>query len=171
MFARYRPRIPCAITVTGVPRLRKVLVPGERVTAAHLMATCAIPFGYPPVRIEGKLYVDGGLLDALPVWAAVEMGATSVVAVNALPLMPSALLRAGVRLVRVFAPLPEAFPGLERIDIRPPGALGSVRDAIVWNEANIRRWIRLGEEHARAAGVPGLVSRDPGVHTGPTRRN
>ena len=62
------------------PRLRLVRIPHERITPAYLMASCAVPFGYPPVRIDGKLYVDGGLLDILPVWAAAEMGATRVIA-------------------------------------------------------------------------------------------
>ena len=70
------------------------------------MASCAIPSGYPPVRINGKLYVDGGVLDVLPVWAAAEMGATRVIAVNVLPLMPSRPLRAALRVVHLLGQKP-----------------------------------------------------------------
>jgi len=48
------------------------------------------------VRIDGKYYVDGGLLSPLQIAAAVEMGATSAVAINVPDFMPSVVLRAGV---------------------------------------------------------------------------
>jgi NTE family protein len=115
------------------------------------MASCAIPFGYPPVRIDGEFYVDGGLLDTLPVWAAAEMGATRAIAVNALPLMPSRLLRAAVRVVRRVGQKPVKDAALEVVPISPRGPLGSVRDAIVWNRENTRRWIEQGEDDAQAA--------------------
>jgi len=153
--ARFQPRVPCAITMVEVPSLRRTLVRGEDITPAHLLASCAVPFGYPPVRIDGKLYVDGGLLDTVPIWAAVTLGASRVVVVNALPFMPSRILRYAVRAFRAWAPPPARFPALDCIEIRPPGALGSVRDAIVWNEENIRRWIRQGEEDAALVGGAG----------------
>jgi len=155
LFARFQPRVPYALTMVEVPRLRRVCVRGERVMPAHLMASCAIPCGYPPVRLDGRWFVDGGLLDVVPVWAAVEMGATRVIAVNALPRMPSATLRTAVRLVRAVGPAPARFPGLDVIEIRPAAPLGALRDSIVWKEANIRRWIGQGQEDARAlAGKP-----------------
>lgn len=144
-YARFRPRMPYATNIVEVPRFRQVCVAGDRMTAAHLRASCAIPFGYPPVRIDGKLYVDGGLLAAVPLWAAVQMGATSAVVINVLDVMPSVLLRAGVSAFRaVMAPKAD-FPGLKTTWIRPSVALGRVRDAIFWKEENARRWVELGE--------------------------
>ena len=93
-FVRFKPRVPYSATIVEVPRLRLVRVPHEQITPRHLMAACAIPSGYPPVRIDGRLFVDGGVLDVLPIWAAAEMGATHVIAVNLLPVMPSRPLRA-----------------------------------------------------------------------------
>ena len=150
-YARFRPRVPYSATVVEVPRLRLLRVPGEAITPAHLMATCAVPFGYPPVRIDGRLYVDGGLLDILPLWAAAEMGATRAIAVNALPRMPSRTLRAAVALVRRLAPRPPQAPGLEVTVISPPAPLGSLRDAVIWSEGNARRWIEQGEGDVKAA--------------------
>jgi NTE family protein len=147
-YARFQPRIPFSTTVVEVPRLRLVRVPHERITPAHLMASCAVPFGYPPVRIDGKLYVDGGLLDILPVWAAVEMGATSVIAVNAIPLMPSRPLRAVVRVVRWLGQKPAARAPLDLVVIRPSTPLGSVRDALTWSPERTRQWIQQGEDDA-----------------------
>jgi predicted acylesterase/phospholipase RssA len=102
------------------------------------------------VRIDGKYYVDGGLLAPVPLWAAVQMGATSAIAINALDFMPSFLLRAGVGALRAIAAPKMSFPNLEVTWIRPSEPLGSVRDAICWKERNARRWIALGERDARA---------------------
>ena len=93
LFEACRPRVPFATVLVEIPRLRPVLVRGEEMTWRHLLASCAIPLGFPPVRIGRKLYVDGGLLGALPLWAAAEMGARRALALDALPLMPSRLLR------------------------------------------------------------------------------
>lgn len=160
-FARFHPRIPFALTMVEVPRLRQVYVTGDRVTPAHLRASCAIPLGYPPVRIEGKLYVDGGLLAVVPLWAAVQMGATSAVVVNALPAMPSRVLTAVVKAFRAVAAPQVKFPNLEVVEIRPPGPLGTVREALSWKEENARRWIAQGERDAAA--IQFLPVRNPPV--------
>jgi NTE family protein len=115
------------------------------------MASCALPFGYPPVRIDGKLYVDGGLLDVLPVWAAAEMGATRVIAVNALPVMPSHPLRVLLRVVRLRDRKPAGISDPNVVLIRPRTPLGSIRDALTWTPENMRRWIQQGEDDAAAA--------------------
>jgi len=119
-------------------------------TPAHLRASCAIPFGFPPVLIGGKYYVDGGLLAPVPLWAAVQMGATSAVVVDVLQFMPSLLLRASVGAFRAVAAPKVSFPNLEITWIRPSEPLGKVRDALFWNEENVRRWIALGERDAKA---------------------
>lgn len=46
-------------------------------------ASCALPLFYPPAEIDGELYVDGGVLDPLPVRRAAERGATRIIAVDA----------------------------------------------------------------------------------------
>jgi predicted acylesterase/phospholipase RssA len=117
------------------------------------MASCAVPFGYPPVHINGKLYVDGGLLDILPIWAAAEMGATRVIAVNALPVMPSHPLRAVLRVVRLVGRKPAAIAGLDVVTISPRTPLGSIRDALTWTPENMQRWIQQGEDDAAAAAL------------------
>ncbi len=149
-FARYQPRLPFATTLVEVPRFRQVCVTGDQIAPAHLRASCAIPFGYPPVRIDGKYYVDGGLLAAVPLWAAVQMGATSAVVINALEFMPSVLLRATVGAFRAVAAPKVSFPNLDVTWIRPSEPLGTVCDAVRWKEENVRRWIVLGERDARA---------------------
>jgi predicted acylesterase/phospholipase RssA len=144
LFARYRPRIPFGLTVVEVPSLRVRLVRDSEITADHLAASCAIPFGFPPVRIQGKLYVDGGLRGALPLRAAQTMGATRAIALNVLntPLF---------RLLRKTMFVPQATPALQVIRLEPSEPLGSLRDAVVWSAGNIERWIALGERDANRA--------------------
>jgi NTE family protein len=43
-----------------------------------LLATTAVPGLLPPVEIDGRHYLDGGLVDSIPVDRAVELGATCI---------------------------------------------------------------------------------------------
>ncbi len=144
LFARYRPRIPFGATVVEVPRLRTRLLRDSEVTWQHLAASCSIPFFFPPVRIDGKHYVDGGLRGALPLWAAEAMGATRAIAVNALthPLF---------RAVHTLLDRHRASAALEVIRIEPSEPLGRLRDAVVWSEPLIARWLALGERDGARA--------------------
>lgn len=141
---RFTPAVPFAAAVVELPALRLGLLRGENMTWRHLMAACAVPCGFPPVRLDGRLCVDGGLLSVLPLWAAGELGAGRVIAVNALPWMPSRLMRAAVGVVRRLRPPPPA-PDLEVRLVCPERPLGSLRDAIRWDAAKASEWIRLGE--------------------------
>jgi NTE family protein len=144
LFARYRPRIPFGLTLVEVPRLRPVLVRDAEVTWQRLAATCSIPILFPPVRIGGRRYVDGGLLGALPLWAACEMGATRVVGVNALNTLP-------FRALRRLQPRSRPTPAPEVWRIEPSTPLGNLRDAVRWRRANVERWIEQGENDANRA--------------------
>jgi NTE family protein len=150
LFDRYRPRIPFGLTMVEVPGLRVRLVRDSEITVEHLAAACAIPFGFPPVRIDGKLYVDGGLRGALPLRAAETMGATRAVALNVLHTPLFRLLRRTLR-------APQATAALQVIRLEPSEPLGSLRAAVVWSAANIERWIAMGERDGeRARIVPPL---------------
>ena len=144
LFERYQPRLPFGLTVVEVPRFRTRLVRDSAITWRHLAATCAIPLGFPPVVIEGKRYVDGGLLAALPLRAAEEMGATRAIAVNALTTLPFRALRRVLRPRRPSA-------ALEVIRIEPSTSLGTLRDAARWSRGNIERWIAQGERDGHRA--------------------
>lgn len=45
-------------------------------------ASCALPVFYPPVELDGRLLVDGGVLDNLPIQLAAERGADRIIAVD-----------------------------------------------------------------------------------------
>lgn len=141
---RFHPRIPFGLTIVDVRRMRVRLVQDGEITWQHLAATCSIPVFFPPVAVDGRRYVDGGLLGALPVWAAEEMGATRAIAVNCLHGWPFRMLRAVLR-------PREASNALQVVTIQPSERLGSLRSALVWSRPTIERWIALGERDGKAA--------------------
>jgi len=59
--------------------------PGARTDVSPLdavVASSSLPVIYPPVEIDGRFLVDGGVGDALPLDHAVELGATGIVGVD-----------------------------------------------------------------------------------------
>jgi NTE family protein len=144
LFDIYHPRVPFGLTLVEVPRMRVRLVATPQITWRHLAATCSIPMAFPPVSIDGTRYMDGGLLGALPTWAAQEMGATRAIELNCLTTLPFRLLRQTILSRR-------PRTALERIRIEPSIPLGSIRDAFRWSAANIERSIALGEMDGKRA--------------------
>jgi len=142
LFARFRPRLPFGLTLAEIPRLRPHLIRDAAITWQHLAATCSIPFGFPPVIIDGRKYVDGGLLGALPLWAAGEMGASRAIALNVLNRLPFTLLRTVLR---------PRLPGspIEVTHLEPSASLGSLKSAVFWSRGNIEQWIELGERDGK----------------------
>jgi NTE family protein len=148
LFANFSPRVPYAATLVEIPRLRLTLAHGGEMNWRHLLAAASVPGGYPPVRIENRSYVDGGILGVLPIWAAGAMGATHAVAIEAMPFVPSRVIRALMRAVRWVRPQPTPAPHLQITLISPGRPLGGLRDAVMWNAANARDWIEKGERDA-----------------------
>jgi len=147
--ARFHPHVPVALTMVELPRLRLRLVRGPDIDWRHLAATCSIPFCFPPVKIDGRYYVDGGLMGALPVWAADELGATRAIAINAWNKLPFRVLHRAIA--------HRHSPALEVTRISPSRDLGSLISSLRWNERNIRDWIALGEEDANRAIATGSI--------------
>lgn len=149
LWEAYRPQLEIGIVATQVPRLRLGLFRDGEIDWSHLAAATAIPFGYSPLRIGGKLYADGGLLGAIPVWAAVRMGATRVVAINVLAHPPSRVAGWAVRAFRAIAPRePKTSPAPSLCTIQPDRSLGTVHQALFWSRENVERWIAMGEQQA-----------------------
>jgi NTE family protein len=152
MMARYTPRIRFAITATELPRMTPRIFHDSEITWQHLAASCALPLALPQVRIGTRWYSDGGLLGALPSWAAAELGATQLIGLQALPQPPSWWLGHGVRMFRAIAGHNPAVPSKVSVhEIRPEQSLGSVRDTIQWKRSNIERWLEQGAGDAAAA--------------------
>jgi NTE family protein len=147
----YPPQTRYGVVVTDLLRLRPKLFTTPDVGWEHLAASCAILGILPQMRIGGRLYSDGGLLQAAPVWAACEMGATEILVVNVLPRMPGSVLQTCVHAFRTLAPKPPETPAGPRITVlEPPGLLGSPMESLYWSEANALRWLEAGRTQARA---------------------
>jgi len=150
---KFPPRVDYAVVLTDLWRLKPRIFRGKGITWDHLAASCSIPLVMPHYKIGGRWYTDGGLLNPLPVWAAVELGATHIVGLHALPEMPSVALRPLVHGFRfLFGYLPPTPAEVELTIIQPKTKpLGSLRDALYWKRDNIERWLKQGEEDALEA--------------------
>jgi NTE family protein len=146
LFGQFTPKIPFGLTLTEVPAFRRRLARDGEIRWEHLAASASIPFVFPPVRIDGRRYVDGGFLGALPLWAAESMGATRVVALNCLNRFP---FRAVHRFTAALGP--KLSKGLAVDLIEPSEPLGSLIDSVRWSRDVIRRAIDLGEKDGSQA--------------------
>src|SRR5271156_2513884 len=141
----YHPRLEYAVVLTDLFRMKPKIFSAPDLTWRHLAASCAIPGILPQRRIGGRWYTDGGLLNPLPVWAAVELGATRIVALHALPEIPSRTLKPFVKGFRaVVGHAPPLPPGVDLTLIKTRGPLGTLHDALRWKKENINRWIESG---------------------------
>ncbi len=153
------PQLEYGLVATETLRLRPVLFREPGLTWQHLAASTAILGFFSQHKIGGRTYSDGGLLSALPVWAAAEMGATRILAINVLPSLPSFVVKNFVGLVRAVAPFrPPAIPAsIQVIRMDAPVGLGSARDALFWKRENVQRWIEQGQQDAQAALAAGRI--------------
>jgi predicted acylesterase/phospholipase RssA len=152
---RYPLRMEYALTLTDLLRMKPKIVCDGDVTWKHLAASCALPGFLPQQRIGGRWYSDGGLLNPLPVYAAVALGATEIIAVNPLTEIPSRLLKPFVTGFRkAFGFHPPLPPHVRLVTVQASCALGSMRDALVWKQSNVERWIAQGEEAGKNISLP-----------------
>jgi NTE family protein len=155
LMARFSPRVEFAAVLTDAMRLKPKIFRGAEIPWRHLAASCAIPGVLRHYRIGGRWYTDGGLLNPLPVWAAEELGATRILALNALPQIPSVLLKPFVKgFRRVAGHHPPLSEGIKLVTIETDGALGSMSEALRWRGDNVERWMELGFEAAKNISIP-----------------
>lgn len=153
---RCRLRVCMAEMFSGAMRV----VEDESVSEQHLLAACALPGIMSPVRVDGRICVDGGTLYPVPLKEAVATGADDIVAVDLFRGAPCSAPRV-VRLTTLFIrnllrgethkPAPE---DLARVRLRYLGharSLGTIRECFEWNPARVERWIGLGYHETAAA--------------------
>lgn len=77
-------RIPTVICATnfaeGYPEAFS-----EGLIGPRIQASCSIPIAFPPVDIDGKKYVDGGVLRNLPAWA-IRDNCRTLIGINVSPM-------------------------------------------------------------------------------------
>jgi NTE family protein len=151
VYESFQPRMHFALLVTDLMKLRPRIIPGDEVSWQHLVAGTAILGLFDQVRLGGRIYSDGGLLSAVPLWAAAEMGATQVLVIDVLPTAPGSVARVLVGAIRLLSPFRAQVPaGIEVIRVAPPRLLGPPLESLHWNRANAEAWIRAGEEQGAA---------------------
>jgi NTE family protein len=74
-------RIPFSAVATDIQNGREVVF-GKGDTGKAVRASCSIPGIFWPVKIESRMYVDGGVVSPVAVDAARRMGADIVIAVD-----------------------------------------------------------------------------------------
>jgi len=76
--------LPCRTVATDIETGERVLIGSGRLDAAF-RASCSVPMIWSPVRHEGRILVDGGVVDPVPAEVVNAMGADFCIAVNAVP--------------------------------------------------------------------------------------
>jgi NTE family protein len=66
LLSRCRPRLTVGAAHVRTSQMRYFDSRDCAITAAHIMASGALPPAFPPVRVEGELYWDGGILSNTP---------------------------------------------------------------------------------------------------------
>jgi NTE family protein len=145
----YPLKLDFAIVLTDLARMQPVTFRGSQITAPHLAASCAVPPVRLPVKIDGRWYLDGGLLNPLPVFAAVELGATDILAIHVLPQLPGVVLPLLAKpFLAAFGHKPLLPSGVRVATFSPPDRLGTWLEAVRWKENNSRRWLLEGAQAA-----------------------
>jgi NTE family protein len=150
LYASYTPQVPFGLVVVKLSGLAQRLVKYPDVTAEHLQATASIPICLPTVRIGGDRYLDGGLMEKLPVWAAIEMGATRIIAIDCMRIS-NWWIRVGMSAFRRLKRRRKLPPELDITIVTPEAPLGGWNDAVFWKQRNIERWIAQGARDAARA--------------------
>ena len=151
VFTQYQPVLDFGLVLVELPFLRSRLIRRQAVTADHLTATASIPVAMPAVVIGGKMFSDGGMLEDVPMWAALEMGATKIVAINAMHYDAPWWYRLGTSPTKILAPRMPAGKKAQTLVITPSKPLGPYHDALSWNRAKIKEWLERGYKDAERA--------------------
>ncbi len=77
-------RLPLKVVVCDIERREEVILEDGNIADA-VMASLAIPGMFEPVKIGGRLLVDGGIINPLPTSVLMRSGVAKIIAVNALP--------------------------------------------------------------------------------------
>lgn len=139
---RFSPRIPLTVVLTQLSGFRPVLASAPDLNHDHLLASCAVPGAFNLRRIANRYYADGGLMAALPLWAGPAIGATRMIAVNAMPPPPAPI---GFVSKAMRRRADSAVAGsVPTVLIQPSQPLGPYFSMLNYRPEKIRDWIEAG---------------------------
>ena len=142
------PQRTLGVILTRLRTFQPALFQSPEIDWRHIASSCAVPFFLRHHRIGGEYYSDGGIVDPLPLWAARQMGATTIVTVNVMKHRPWAMRTVVGALQACARYRPADCSGIRIVDISPEGRLGSARDSMYWDLDRTRRWIEQGRRDA-----------------------
>jgi NTE family protein len=158
------------ITMTQWPSCAIHEVWDSDVGCAHLTASCSVPTVMPPVRIDGRVYIDGGAFCPLPLRAALRAGATEIVAVDVLAASPCKTIRwarvAGTSLRNLVRrertePSREELARARLCRVQPSRRLGNLDACFAWDPRQIDALAEAGYRAAKARLDGGFRARQP----------
>jgi NTE family protein len=76
--------VPCRAVATDIDTGERVTIGSGRVDTAF-RASSAVPMLWSPVKVDGRVLVDGGVADPVPAEVVHEMGADLCIAINVVP--------------------------------------------------------------------------------------
>jgi NTE family protein len=76
--------LPCQVVATDIQSGERVAIGSGRLDAAF-RASCSAPLIWAPVRRDGRVLVDGAIVEPVPAQLVSEMGADVCIAVNVVP--------------------------------------------------------------------------------------
>jgi len=123
-FGNARHHLVSVSAVSLRSRRRHILDGGAYDLADLVAASSAVPGLFPPHRIDGRLYVDGGMWSATSVDAAADARQVIVVAPLAGPVMGPLGRTAGMLLARELQTWRDRHPGKSITMIRPNHVIG-----------------------------------------------
>ena len=145
-------KMPLKIIVCDIERREEVVLESGSITDA-VMASLSIPGMFEPVKIDGKLLVDGGITNPLPTDVLTRSGVAKVIAVNALP-SPEDVQKFKKKDFNIFDMIVRNIQGSEYLLAEASAqnadiAMHPVLAGVDWYELyEVERIIRRGEEEA-----------------------
>jgi NTE family protein len=167
------PRHELWVALTAWPSCGLHVAKGPHWAPEHFVATCAVPAVMRQVRVEGKLYMDGGTFCPLPLRPAIIAGATEIVAVDLLAVPPSRLIRrariaaAAVRNLVHGEPIeatPEELARVRLVRVQSARLLGTLADCFTWDPQRIEALSEAGyrDTLSALAALPAMRERPMG---------
>ena len=151
LHAQWTPRCQVGVALTEMWSFRLQLVQNSGVTWRHLAASCGVPLVLPSYVLDGRRYVDGGLVTALPLWGALAMGAERIVSVNLLAGRANPLMSASARALRWLTGFKvQVPPDAHLVQINPRPALGRPPEMIYWDRGRVEAWFDRGRHDGLA---------------------
>ena len=80
-FAKYTGEVKAAVTNVETGCAEYLDVEGNDNNWRVVLASCSLPIMFPPVEIDGKTYLDGGIADSIPYMHAIEEGCDKIIVI------------------------------------------------------------------------------------------